>query len=158
MNTIVARASVEGPAERLQDFMQRHIPITTAMQLQVVKADRAAVTITAPLQPNVNDKGTAFGGSMASVATLAGWGLVWANLNDEDGYDIMIRDTQLRYRRPVYGQIEANASIEADAWRDFMDKLSARGRARIEIGITIAGEDGPAMDMVGTYVARRRAD
>ena len=158
MNTIVARASVEGPAERLQDFMQRHIPITKAMQLQVVQADHAAVIITAPLQPNVNDKGTAFGGSMASVATLAGWGLVWANLNDEDGYDIMIRDTQLRYRRPVYGRIEANASIYADAWQSFLDNLTARGRARIEISITIAGEEGPAMDMVGTYVARRRTD
>lgn len=157
MGPIVARSNTAEPAHKLQTFMRDHIPITQTMGLEVRRADPTRVTIAAPLAPNVNDKGSAFGGSMASVATLAGWGLVWLKLNDEDGYDIMIRDTQLRYRRPVYAELVATANVLASQWQSFESALQARGRARIEISITIDGDEGAAMDMHGTYVARRRA-
>ena len=51
----------------------REIPLARAMALTVAGYDGATLALAAPLAPNGNDKGCAFGGSLASLMTLAGW-------------------------------------------------------------------------------------
>ena len=63
-------------AAQLQAYILEHIPLARAMALRVARHDGAELELTAPLAANINDKGFAFGGSMASLMTLAGWGLV----------------------------------------------------------------------------------
>ena len=47
--------------------LARHIGIV------VERADDSGIILSAPLLPNANYKGTAFGGSLFSVAVLTGW-------------------------------------------------------------------------------------
>ena len=58
----------------LEHELLSQIPLTRAMQLRVVDYDGSTLRLAAPLAPNVNDKGCAFGGSLASLLTLACWG------------------------------------------------------------------------------------
>ena len=51
-------------------MLAKHIGIV------VESADDSAVVLRAPLAPNANYKGTAFGGSLYSVAVLTGWAWV----------------------------------------------------------------------------------
>ena len=66
----------------------------------------------APLDANVNDKGCAFGGSLAGVMTLAGWGLLTLKL-EEAGLEgeVYVADSQLRYLKPLYADLQAEARL-----------------------------------------------
>ena len=63
----------------LLDELNAHydaMPPVAAMQVRAVHYDGQRLRLHAPLDRNVNDKACAFGGSLVSLLTLAGWGLV----------------------------------------------------------------------------------
>ena len=57
------------------DACYRAMPPVAAMGIESAGWDGQRLRLRAPLAANINDKGTVFGGSMASIATLAAWGL-----------------------------------------------------------------------------------
>ena len=67
-------ASPEFWEERLIRLWHGHIPLAAAMQVSIARIDANALELTAPLDPNANHMGTAFGGALQALATLAGWG------------------------------------------------------------------------------------
>ena len=71
--------------ESLQAFLTARI--APARALGVTVAATEPVTISAPLEGNLNDKGTGFAGSLFSVAALAGWALVtrWCAVEPIEG-------------------------------------------------------------------------
>ena len=71
-----ASTASASPLDDLERKLREEIPLARAMDLRVADYDGQALTLAAPLPPNINDKGCAFGGSLASLMTLAGWGLV----------------------------------------------------------------------------------
>ena len=64
-------------ARKLDEFIARHLPTAQHMQLAVADYDSRSLTLTAPLGPSINDKLTAFGGSIYVVAVMACWGMVY---------------------------------------------------------------------------------
>ncbi len=66
----------------LQQLLFEQIPITEKMRLKVVEFKPHSVKILAMLEPNVNDKCTAFGGSISSLMTVCGWGVAFANVKE----------------------------------------------------------------------------
>ena len=56
------------------------MPPVAATGIRASKFDGEALQLSAPLAANVNDKGCAFGGSLASLMTLAGWGWLMLSL------------------------------------------------------------------------------
>lgn len=50
----------------LGDFLHKEVPITATMQLQVERVTASERSLSMPLAPNINDKSTAFGGSLAT--------------------------------------------------------------------------------------------
>ena len=99
------------------------------MQIALRDYDGDALTLTAPLAPNVNDKGCAFGGSMASLLTLAGWGLIELVLRAEgQDCDIYVGNSELRYQGPVWGELRGIARfVESDARGGLACALGGRG-------------------------------
>ena len=81
----------------LQDVLDC-MPAVRAMQIRLDGYADGVLRITAPLVANVNDKGNAFGGSLASVLTLSGWALVSLRLRLA-GHDaeVYVADSNLRY-------------------------------------------------------------
>jgi thioesterase domain-containing protein len=129
MNTEVTHNDA---ARRLASYMREHIPLVAQMQVKVVTLDGNGLTLTAPLAPNINHERTAFGGSLASLMTLACWGYLWALLDEGRGLRIVVKDAQLEYLKPVTGMLEAHcAPADAEALQRFRDTLARRGKARI---------------------------
>src|SRR5690606_23502560 len=58
------------------DAHYQAMPPVASMQLRIDGYDGETLALAAPLALHVNDKGCAFGGSLVSLLTLAGWGLV----------------------------------------------------------------------------------
>jgi thioesterase domain-containing protein len=113
----------------------------------------------APLVANVNDKGCAFGGSLASLMTLASWGLVYLELAQQGiEADIFVADSRVRYLKPVFEDLQIDACFDDAGERvALLDALRRQGRASIRLQArTLLADGGVAATFVGRYVAIAR--
>lgn len=107
------------------------MPPARAMQLRVAAGGGGRLRLEAPLAANVNDKGTAFGGSLASLMTLAAWGLTALRVELAGlPAEVYVADSRVRYLAPLRGDLVAEAWLEEGDWDGFLDTLRRRGRAR----------------------------
>jgi thioesterase domain-containing protein len=151
--------------EILRDYT-RNLPPLAAIQARVVGYDGHRLRLDAPLAANVNDKGSAFGGSMTSLMTYAGWGLVTLQLQQAGvRADVFVADSKVRYLKPLYADLRAEATLAPEqSWQLFLATLAQRGRARIHLQARITLPESEGMphevragevmaDLAGRYVA-----
>ena len=146
-------------AAAIQALFDDDIPLTRAMGLRVEALDADGIRIGAPLAPNVNDKGTAFGGSLAAMLTLAGWGWLTACCSEAGmDCDLVIHRGEIEYLLPVGGPLVSTcAAPRRDEWDAFEARFRSRGRARIAMAPRILdGEGREAVRFDCEYVAMRR--
>jgi thioesterase domain-containing protein len=140
-------------------YLHEQIPITRQLGAVVQGYDGAEVRLAAPLEPNLNHRCTAFGGSLSAVAILAGWTLVHLKLR-ERGVDaaLVIQRSEVDFDEPVTGDFVATAALPPTAeWDRFLATLARHGRARIHVRGTIEAGSGKAGTYEGVYVAVRPA-
>lgn len=136
------------------------MPPVAASRLQVADYDGQNLRVHAPLAANVNDKGSAFGGSLTSAMTYAGWCLVTLQLQLQGlEADVFIADSEVRYRKPLYDDLRAQAALAQDqSWEPFLKTLKQRGRARVQLQASVLLPDGSvATELSGRYVAIAKA-
>ncbi|GLQ51697.1 YiiD C-terminal domain-containing protein [Dyella flava] len=154
------KLDLHAAAQALVAFIREGIPLARAMAVELGGYTGEQLILASPLAPNVNDKGCAFGGSLVSLMTLAGWGLVELALRQRgEDCDVYVGTSSVQYLSPVWGDFQARAQRDADAsWDTFFATLAARGRARIAVTAEVPGEDGrPAATLAAQFVAKRRA-
>lgn len=147
-----------GLARDLQRTLAHEIPITTHMGLAVESYDGERLALRAPLEKNLNHKATAFAGSLNAVVTLAGWGLAWLILRELDiPATVVIQHSASSYLLPVTADFTACCGKpEPDQLALFEATLRRRGKARIELHVTIEQEGRVAVDFIGRYVVIAR--
>ena len=125
------------------DAHYRGMPPVAAMEVSIAGYDGQSLRLRAPLSRNVNDKGCAFGGSLASLMTLAGWGLATLQLQAR-GLDaaVYVADSQVRYLSPLYGDLDASAWLADGDWDAVREALRANGRASLVLQSQVAGTEG----------------
>ena len=147
-------------AQDLIDFIRESIPLAHTMDLRLHSHDDDHLAIAAPLPPNINDKGCAFGGSLVSLMTLSGWGLVELELRRREfDCDVFVAESTVQYLAPVWDDFLSEARLAGGAsWDTFFHTLRTRGRARVEVACRIPGEtpDKPAAPLSARFVAKRR--
>jgi thioesterase domain-containing protein len=141
------------------DAHYRGMPPVAAMEVAIAGYDGQRLRLRAPLSRNINDKGCAFGGSLASLMTLAAWGTVTLRVQAAGmEADVFVADSQIRYVAPLYADLEAEAegAPETD-WHDFLATLASRGRARTELVARVTlPEGGDAATFRARFVAFRK--
>jgi len=145
--------------ELLRDFeheLLADIPLARAMQLRAAAWDGACLRLAAPLAPNINDKGCAFGGSLASLMTLTGWAVIVLTLRARaHRCDVYVQDSTIRYLAPVWSDFAIEARLaDGEAWDAFIAALAQRGRARARVAcrVPLAG-GGNAATFEARFVA-----
>lgn len=142
-------------AQEITAYFHHQIPLTRAMGVQVVSSDADGLVLTAPLEPNHNHLGTAFGGSLTAIATLAGYGVIWLALGDREAH-VVVKDGAFRFRRPVRGEIRAVCRPpEAQVMEEFRREFAEKGRARLRLHAIVEEAGEAAVEFEGTFVARR---
>jgi len=146
--------------QRLEDKLRRMPPVR-AMALRVEGFDEDGLRLAAPLSENLNDKGCAFGGSLASLMTLACWGSASLTL-DLHGFpdaEVFVQDSHVRYLAPLYDDLMAQGRrAEGVEWEDFVRAYRERGKARATLQAVICCADGRiAASLSGRFVALRPA-
>ncbi len=110
------------------------IPPAQAMGITVSKVWNNGLELCAPFACNRNDKGTAFAGSIASLLTLAGWGLLTLQFRDPD---IMVVTSEIQYPRPARESLRAVAEISDSELERIRHDLQAKQRSRVRLAITL---------------------
>ena len=142
------------------DAHYQGMPPVRALQVSIERFDGERLVLRAPLAANVNDKGCAFGGSLASLMTLACWGRVWLGLHEAGlDCDVYVADSRIRYLAPLYDDLQAEAVLAPDAsWDDFIAAIRAKGRGRVDLVARVDLPDGrPATTFEARFAAIRRA-
>lgn len=143
--------------DALQAYLHAHIPLSAAMQVSVLSVSPDAVALRAPLEPNINHRSTAFGGSVSAVAILSAWALVNQRLL-ADGLPsrLVIQSNRMDYDQPVVAAFTATSALkDAAAWPLFVKMLARKGRARILATSVVTCEGTVGGRFEGEFVAFR---
>lgn len=132
------------------------MPPVAAMQVSIAGYDGRRLQLHAPLTHHINDKGCAFGGSLAAMMTLASWGVVSLAV-EQAGLEaeVFVADSQIRYLAPLFSDLDVHAELAPEAnWRSFINTLRDRGRARTAlVARAMLPEGGIATEFTARYVA-----
>lgn len=141
-------------AARLEAYLLTNIPLAGAMALTVINASTQSVKLSAPLAPNQNHRDTAFGGSIASLATLACWGLAH-ELVEDSGFGaahLVVKRSVIDYLAPVSASFESVSTLDdASRWTR-CEKALQRGRpARLILHSQTYSDDRKVADFEGEF-------
>lgn len=126
------------------------IPIAAAMQVEVIEAEGNVVAARLPSGPNVNHFGTAYAGSLFTVAELLGGVLAGTALAAEGGVPLVKR-VEIDFLRPATTDVVARAAIGDEDVVRVLAEYAERGKADFELVAEVT-------DATGTVVARTRGD
>ncbi len=139
--------------EVLNGWLSAMPPVASmCIRVDTGHADPEVLRLHAPLAANVNDKDCAFGGSLASIMTLAGWGWLMLRLRAVGtSAGVYVADSQVRYLAPLYGDLLAEARLaEGQDWDAIVRCFKERGRARACMTTSV-------LDAAGVPVATLKA-
>lgn len=137
--------------ESLRVYLTARIAPARALGVRVEAVD--PVTISAPLESNLNDKGTGFAGSLYSVAALAGWALLmrWCAAESLEA-EVVLQSSTARFLAPARADFRALAHEPPAAQRDKLQRMLARsGRGRTEVAVDVKCHEALVMSFTGVY-------
>lgn len=135
----------------LEARWHREIPISAAMGISVSRFHGGRLAVTAGLAANVNVHGTAFAGSLFSLASLTGWGLVYLQMLERNlTGSIVFVEGRIRCLKPVAADVTAQAVWTDDA-AAALDALAESGRARFHLDVELDAGNGIAAEFGGEY-------
>lgn len=136
------------------EYLHRQIPITKSMRIEVAHLTAEQVTLDAPLAPNINHSGTAFGGSLSSIAVLAGWVLVQTRLLRAGQHaHVMIHESHMKFARPVAEGFQAVCRLDdGSAWESMLEAVTRNGKGRISLTSTVWSNEEQCGILKGSFV------
>lgn len=141
----------------LLKFLYEQIPLTKSLGLSIVSLSEEGARIRAPLAPNHNHLGSAFGGSLSTMMILSGYIWLYDQLlkNGHEAHVILSKESS-EYLIPVTGDIEVLAlSPSLEDWKKFEESFRRKGVGRIMIHSEIRQEAGLSATFRGEFVARK---
>ncbi len=142
--------------DQVQAKLKSQVPLITHMGIEVVSWDGATVQMEAPLTPNLNTHGTAFGGSLYCVAAMTGWSLVHLTLLAV-GHDpsVWLVKGEVEYKTPVRGMIKASATFDEEQRQHLIKGYEQRGRVKSTVNVSIFESDQLAVKLAAVYAAMK---
>ncbi|MEM7594142.1 MAG: YiiD C-terminal domain-containing protein, partial [Cyanobacteria bacterium P01_A01_bin.83] len=141
--------------QTIQAYLYEQIPISKAIQVQVIARSNNLVKLSAPLQPNINHRSTVFGGSASALAILSAWTLVNFRLRSEGiNSRLVIQKNTLSYDKPINSDFEAISSLrDQEKWDRFTKILRRKQKSRIAINSVLQCRGEEVGKFTGVFVA-----
>jgi thioesterase domain-containing protein len=142
--------------DQLAQRVREHIPLTRHLQFSLQAFSEGRLILSAPLDANINDKGTMFAGSQAALLALAGWCLTTLEAEQQVARsDVLAMHNSLRYLRPVTGDVLIDVTCSAEHLSRFRQQLGRGERAVLAIEAEARNADGKvASRYQAEYLAR----
>ena len=143
--------------KELQNKLYNDIPLTKIMEIKIQNYTNQELITTASLGININDKGTAFGGSLSTITIISAWSLCWL-ISKELGFDsnnIVIIKNETSFRRPVTKDIVCITKKPSKEEIEIVkQKLQIKKSASLKIQSQIIEDGEICVDFEGYYVIK----
>lgn len=141
----------------LENKLHSQIPMTKLMKLHIKSINEEKLITTAPLDININDKGTAFAGSLSTIVTISAWSTCFLKV-DNLGYKnpmIAIIKSDTSYKAPITKDIVCQTTQPTKKEFDLVEKkLKEKGSASLKIKSQIIENEKTCVEFEGIYVIK----
>jgi thioesterase domain-containing protein len=137
----------------LQETWQQRIPISDAMGIRIYQYTGRLLETRAILGRNLNVHDTMFAGSIYSLATLTGWGMVQLQMQERqlEGA-VVLAEGSISYRKPLASEPRAEVNLD-DVHGDIL-RLKEGKNAHLTVDVTVFDEDKAVADFNGRFVIK----
>jgi thioesterase domain-containing protein len=134
----------------MQDTWHDTIPISEQMGIKLHQYTGRTLETRASLNKNINLHGTMFAGSIFSLATLTGWGMIFLQLKEKglDG-EIVLGDGNIHYHKPITMQPRALCNIESLIGK--FESLNKNKKCQIKLNVAILDGDTAVAEFSGVF-------
>ncbi|MFT5839665.1 MAG: thioesterase domain-containing protein [Flavobacteriales bacterium] len=134
----------------LQSTWHETIPISEQMGIKLHQYTGRTLETRASLNKNINLHGTMFAGSIFSLATLTGWGMIYLQLKEKglEG-EIVLGDGNIHYHKPITMQPRALCNIESLNGK--FELLNKNKKCNIKLSVAILDGDNAVADFSGVF-------
>lgn len=134
----------------LQNTWHDTIPISEQMGIKLYQYTGRTLETRASLNKNINLHGTMFAGSIFSLATLTGWGMIFLQLKEKglDG-EIVLGDGNIHYHKPITMQPRALCNIESLSGK--FNLLTKGKKCHIKLNVAILDGDNAVAEFSGVF-------
>lgn len=146
----------------IEAFNQRihhDIPLTQSMAWVIESINDQELLAAAPLAPNINDKGTFFGGASAALMTVSGWAFIKYHL-EQRGWmnDVVIHKSQNQWQKPQTDDARIIiTAVQPMDWEAIQHRLEQEKNQKIQLHCTCQQGETTTTEMVADYAIIGRA-
>ena len=115
-------------AEKITRGNWKTIPFLEHTGVVVEHAERGFVRLRMPFEPNVNHVGMMYAGALFTLAEVPG-GTIFLTSFDGTKYYPIVKDLQIRFRRPAMSDITVEVRISEDEIARIGAEAEANGKA-----------------------------
>lgn len=125
---------------QLQQAWYENIPLSEKMGIRISQYTGQSFVTTMPEAGNQNPHQILFAGSLFSLGTLTGWGLIWLLLRERNlGGAIILADSHVRYSKPITGRPKAVADLSS--FCGDLDRLARGCKARLQLEVNLFSDN-----------------
>ena len=136
--------------KQLQEIWHETIPISEQMGIKLHQYSGKTLENRASLNKNINLHGTMFAGSIFSLATLTGWGMIFLQLKQKNlSGDIVLGDGNIHYHKPITMQPRALCHIESLNGK--FELLQRNKKCQIKLKVDILDGDTAVAEFHGVF-------
>ena len=147
---------MEEKYKALAAYLESAIGIVAQMGLKVVSMKERYVQLLMPLQKNINHVGTMYAGSLFTLGEIMG-GAIFVASFDMNKYFPLVKEVQIRYRRPATTDITVETSFSEDQIKKIVAVLEEKGKSDVALELNLIDAHGEVVSiMTGTWQVRKK--
>lgn len=143
------------PAEIARQFTEDKIAFVKRMNLKAEVLEPGFVRLRVPLAGNENHIGSMYAGALFTLAEIPGGALFLTSFDARQFYPI-IKEMNLRFRRPATGDIIVEARLSAEEIQRLQSEAQANGKADYTLQLQLMDSSGEVVAIsCGIYQLRK---
>ncbi len=134
-------AFTEEQLETIRQAASSPFPFINRCEAEVEEIRPGYCRARMPYKPNVNHVGTMYAGALFTLAELPGGALFLSSFDSSRFYPI-VRDAQIRFRRPAMTDVRIESTIEEAEVERVQKETEAHGKCDFELEGELKDENG----------------
>ncbi|MBA4243960.1 MAG: thioesterase [Pseudomonas sp.] len=144
------------PVEIARQLTEQQIAFVRRSGLQAEVLEPGFVRLCMPLEGNQNHIGSMYAGALFTLAEIPGGALFLTSFDVQRFYPI-VKELNLRFRRPASGDIRVEARLSGQEIDDLQARAAREGKAEYLLELQLTGVDGEVVaESRGLYQLRLR--
>ena len=127
--------------ESIRQAASSPFPFISRCEARVEELQQGFCRAMMPYKPNVNHVGTMYAGALFTLAELPGGALFLSSFDSSRFYPI-VRDAQIRFRRPAKTDVRVDVSISEEEVQRVQKETEEQGKCDFELESELRDENG----------------